>query len=377
MRSNPSFRGFDDIKASDELRQRLYAATAEGRKQQRNNKYLPIGALGAAAACIAAVAFFVTRTPVMPVTPDVPEAIPTPTASDASGVSAANPTALPPPQINGESFQLLAISPESGEISYLELDGVKAVLPNLGPDYKTEIIDGKEVEVAGGWSCPDLSVSGEDIESVTYTVENELMLYEDPRQWITEDGMPTWIEYSYIVPFSNFSDPHNPTTEEITRELEELRKNGELRDLEHKLFQIQWSKRQGKPPSDDDYYNYGEYELWEKYESVPLDYTQFIIETDVDDYSHVWIILLNPENRIDTPILWEKTVTARPGEIVTYYYSNETFDKMDIKGEYDLTQIRDTIKVEIKFKSGNTKTVYLRVEHDANGVLSLSASEHV
>jgi hypothetical protein len=265
MRRNPLFNGFNEIKADDELRQRLYAATAQQLGHRKKSKLIPLGALASAAACIAAVAFFATRTPVIP---NMPEVINNPTASEQTGVSSANPIALPPPQINAEMFKLHAFSPESNTPTELELDGVKAIIPNMGPDYQTEVIDGKEVEVAGGWICPDFSVSGEDIESVTYTAENELLMYEDPRQFTTEE-------------------------------------------------------------------------------------------------------------EIETPILWEKSVTTRPGEYVTYFYTNETFAKMEVKGEYDLTQIRDIIKVEVLFKSGNTKTAYLHVEHDANGVLSVSASEYV
>lgn len=89
------------------------------------------------------------------------------------------------------------------------------------------------------------------------------------------------------------------------------------------------------------------------------------------------ITLSNPKNQIKTPIRYEQSVTTRPGEIVVYYYSNETYARMRIKGKYDLTQIRDVIQVDVLFKSGKTKTVYLQVGHNDDGVLIMRASDRI
>jgi hypothetical protein len=361
---NPLFSGFGEIKASDSLKRRLYAVTAEhGSCGARKSKLMPISVLASIAVCAVLAVVFVYRTPDKVITPVSSEAV--------SGAPAA--------MLTEEKFTLLAFSEGRDSPLYLSLDGVKVILPNMGPDYRTEMIDGKMVEALSGWTSPDLSVSGEGVKAVTYTAENELFMYEDPRAWTTAEGLPTWLNYTYVAPdYDSFADPYHPTTEEVTRSLEELRERGELLAFEEMLFRVRWAEEylaaHGRPPADEDYRAF--FDLEDAHVSVPLDYTQFVIETDVDeDYRNVLITLLNPENLIDTPIQYANSVTTRPGEIVAYYYSDETSAKMEVKGEYDLTQIRDTIKVDVLFDSGNVKTAYLHVEHDADGVLSMRASE--
>lgn len=230
--------------------------------------------------------------------------------------------------------------------------------------------DGQKIEVVGGTVAPDFVIDGEGIKSITYTAETGLLFCEFDSYFHDEEGNYIWSVASAGIPVEQYAswcaDIYAPTKEEMVRILDDLHSRQELIGFYNQIYTSFLVGLEKK--------NYSwqkEYELVQEKYKEPIDFNQFILESEVVG-DQLIIEIINPEH---PPLgtVQDKSVTVFPGDTVSWIILDKITGKT--RDELDLTQLRDTIHVAVTYEDGSVRECEIALQFSADGELSIELKE--
>lgn len=339
-------------------------------KTKQRSKRIPFIAAACVAAAAAAVAFIIPTLSAPPSGADGTLAL----VSEPPLVSQA------PPSTTSAAFGNVtasAFSPENKQMAFtlpsIALTDETETYPSLG-GYDLPVIfydaDGQRIESVSGI---DLVVSGDEIDTVTYSSKNFEIFYEDSRNWKTSDGDLIWSSYDLFLSKAQLPEP---TQESVIKTLAAMQfsENAFEREMIRKFVDRLYSQEVadiGEQHGDID-------ALLDEKMQQPIDFSRYEIdcrfaESKKPGVEGCYIItIVNPANPPTAPVT-SRSVTVQQGECVTWMFDAATIKALigKSKDEARLPDYSDEISVTVTNKTGQSRTQVWPISFTDEGKLLL------
>ncbi len=380
MKDNIYKRAMDEVKFSDDFSENTINAIKK--KSAKDSVKRPVWkyVLGGMAACLAMALFAIPMLTNNNALPNESAGNPQSVESQKSAGEQSNPfgivTAYAASPDNHQSAMVLpcaALMSSENEAAFPSAND--AILPII------TFSDNKVDSVAG----VDLIVSGDEVESVTFSSKNYEIFYEDSRNWKTASGDLTWSEYNLFIEKEKISS-ENPTLADIIAVLEQMQFSNDamericIRQFVDLLYSQELSDIALNGGDVDEF-------LDEKMQRA-IDFSKYEIEYTYEDFADKASVLdniqpgysvriINPANPAVTPVT-SKTVTVRSGEYVTWYLDGDTISELigSEQTSLDLSSYSDEISVGVTYKNGESKTQLWQISFSNDGrIIVVSGSD--
>lgn len=338
-------------------------------KAKQRSKRMPFIAAACVAAAAAAVAFII---PVLSAPPSADDTLAL--VSEPPLVSEETPAQVP--EVFGD-VTACAFSPENKQMAFtlpnIALTDETETYPSLG-GYDLPVIfydaDGQRIESVSGI---DLVVSGDEIDTVTYSSKNFEIFYEDSRNWKTSDGDLIWSSYDLFLSKAQLPEP---TQESVIKTLAAMQfsENAFEREMIRKFVDRLYSQEVadiGEQHGDID-------ALLDEKMQQPIDFSRYEIdcrfaESKKPGVEGCYIItIVNPANPPTAPVT-SRSVTVQQGECVTWMFDAATIKALigKSKDEAHLSDYSDEISVTATNKNGQSRTQVWPISFTEEGKLLL------
>lgn len=251
---------------------------------------------------------------------------------------------------------------------------------NIGARYTipSDFFSFNENGVFNVCSAMDFMVENADAAKVIFESKNYDLDYEDSRNWVTDDKMPTWSDCIITFNLVDLGGKRDFSRSEVIAVLENIQKSSdqkykaELMKLADRLYISEEEEviNKGGDPN----------KFLEEKMSEPIDFDRYLAEYKVEndnlkgfDDEYLVIKFVNPDNQ-PIPRVIGKKVETRPGEIVVWAPDG---DKLVGKHreEIDYTSITDEITVTVVYADGSRQKQVWMIGFSENGKAELFCAD--